>query len=109
MELVESLKEKLSLYETEIRGLIDEKIEMQITINNLQMNNLKKPNRNENTNAKKHIDNEKKLFNINVDTIDENINRQKKLLEENFSILNETIGNIITYDEIQNVNNLLYS
>ena len=101
LDLVESLKEKLNLYESEIRGLIDEKIEMQITINNLQMNNIKKNTHNENTNYKSFSDEyiERKDFKI----IDENINRQKELLEKNFSILNENIGNIICNDEINNV------
>ena len=45
LELVDSLKEKLNLYENEIRCLIEEKVEMQVQINSLQLNsfqNLKK-------------------------------------------------------------------
>lgn len=37
MELIDSLKDKISLYENEIKNLIEEKVQMQLTINNLQL------------------------------------------------------------------------
>ena len=45
IELVESLKEKINVYDNELRNLIEEKIQMQIQINTLQLNsyqNMKK-------------------------------------------------------------------
>ena len=40
-DLVDSLKEKILIYENEMRNLIDEKVQMQLMINNLQLNNYK--------------------------------------------------------------------
>jgi len=41
LTLVDSLKEKIEFYENEMRNLIDEKIQMQMTINNLQIQQMK--------------------------------------------------------------------
>ena len=41
MELINSLNEKIQFYEKEIENLIDEKLKMQIEINNLQLENFK--------------------------------------------------------------------
>jgi hypothetical protein len=105
MDLVDSLKYKLSLYENEIRLLLDEKVQMQITINNLQMAKRKvnksqsrisrdgndvssadlvvsKPNNNNVV---------KEGLNHQLKILDENIQRQRNLIEQNYSILEDTV------------------
>ena len=41
IELINSLKEKNSVYEKDIESVIDEKLEMQIEINNLKLDKIK--------------------------------------------------------------------
>ena len=41
IELINSLKEKNSVYEKDIESVIDEKLEMQIEINNLKLSKIK--------------------------------------------------------------------
>lgn len=52
LSLVDSLKEKLEFYENEVKSLIDEKITMQMTINNLQMQQMRKSTNNSRNSAK---------------------------------------------------------
>ncbi len=111
IELVDSLKNKLNLYETEMRGLIDEKIQMQITINNLQMNTLKKSARSDisgsTSNRKASSNADLPAINKELKVLGDNINRQKKFIESNNSILDETIENI-ELNEYQNVFSFLF-
>jgi hypothetical protein len=112
-ELIESLKEKINIYEGEIRSLLDEKIQMQLTINNLQLsnyNNLKKSSgrgkdksvssSNQNSMIKstesplelnKYYIQEASGLKRELNNLESNIQRQKMLLEQNYSILDETI------------------
>ncbi len=97
VDLVESLKNKLSVYESEMRSLIDEKIQMQITINNLQMNTLKKSSRSDcsgSSSNRKASNTDLPAINKELKILGDNINRQKKLLETNDTSLDETLGNI---------------
>ena len=93
-ELVISLKGKLKNYETEIVKLIDDKLKMQMEINNLQLENmkLKKNNQNpiqDNTVDKNliEINNEIKKQNNNLkselDNLDKIIQNHKNLISNN--------------------------
>jgi hypothetical protein len=122
-ELIDSLKEKLSIYENEMKELIEEKVQMQMTINNLQISSFKRPKQ---SNSKSPLKNsqESKLeekspmnkfisntmiksndsaFEINKHYLQEasglnkelkilksTIDRQRALIEENHSILEES-------------------
>ena len=102
IELVESLKEKINVYDNELRNLIEEKIQMQIQINTLQLNsyqNMKKSgnkiiktgdhltlSNDSNYNDEKNTGLRNELNNLN-----NNLVKQRKLLDQDFSILNNTI------------------
>ena len=104
-ELVISLKGKLKNYETEIVKLIDDKLKMQMEINNLQLENmkLKKNNQNpiqdntvdknlieinneikkQNNNLKSELDNLDKIIKNNKNLISNNNNNNNNLNEGN--------------------------
>jgi hypothetical protein len=146
-ELVDSLKDKISLYENEIRNLIDEKVQMQMTINSLQMTSYSNIRKKSNHNSKsidskkdlkdmKDLNNSKEVISSNIlsksndsvlelnkhfvheasglkrelKNLNSNIERQKQLLEQNESILDETIidgengnGNLLIKNDLVNV------
>lgn len=109
-ELVVSLKQKINIYESEIRSLIDEKIQMQIQINNLQMNNLKKSSRSDisgSSSNRKVGYNDIAGLNKELRNMGEHIARQKKLIESNNTILDETLGNMNNNDYYSVSKNLI--
>ena len=86
-ELVTSLKEKISLYESEIQSLIDEKLRMQIEINNLQLINCKSKDL---TEGKKKAQNDLKsgtLIELNKQFANESSGLKREL-----NILNQSIA-----------------
>jgi hypothetical protein len=121
LEIVSSLKDKLQIYEEEIRSLLDEKVQMQVTINNLQIqsynsnkkslsvsqnklsNSLTKSNESA-LELNKHYMQEASGLKKELKTLDNHIQKQKNLLEQNYSILEETVEN---NDELQTNNNLV--
>lgn len=118
LALVESLKDKLNIYEGEIRNLIEEKVQMQLTINSLQLAqyNSTKKSKKDNSNSQhsmhspvhnslikssesavelnKHYIQEASGLKRELKNLDNNIQRQKNLLDQNYSILEETCDNI---------------
>lgn len=107
-ELVDSLKDKINIYEREIRNLIDEKVQMQMTINNLQMTNyreLRKSSKSGNSKEKddllkstesialisKEYIQEVSGIKKELKTLNSNIERQKQILDINSSLLDETM------------------
>ena len=129
LEMIDQLKEKINIYENEIKGLIDEKLQMQLTINNLQIVSYKKskggsPNKSQrnldiNTSEKSNSlgkSNESaielnKLFfqeasgmRKELKVLNENVERQKNLLDKNNSFLDETTLDQINLDSINDVN-----
>jgi len=107
IDLVDNLKEKLTLYENEIRSLIEEKVQMQVQINSLQLNsyqNLKKSGKFkksgdfmlhsiDSASNQNHIEETNQGLKSELNNLNEQITRQKRLLDQNFSILNDTIKN----------------
>ena len=76
-ELVISLKGKLKNYETEIVKLIDDKLKMQMEINNLQLENMKLKKNNQNPIQDNTIENN--LIGINSEIKKQNINLKSEL------------------------------
>ncbi len=92
-ELIISLKEKLKLYESEIVKLIDERLKMQVEINNLQLENMKLKKNNENINKEEIVDN--RLIEINAEIIKQNENLKNELdnLNKNIQIQKSNFEN----------------
>ena len=92
-ELVISLKGKLKNYETEIVKLIDDKLKMQMEINNLQLENMKLKKNNENINKEEIVDN--RLIEINAEIIKQNENLKNELdnLNKNIQIQKSNLEN----------------
>ena len=92
-ELIISLKEKLKLYESEIVKLIDERLKMQVEINNLQLENMKLKKNNENINKEEIVDN--RLIEINAEIIKQNENLKNELdnLNKNIQIQKSNLEN----------------
>ena len=76
-ELVISLKGKLKNYETEIVKLIDDKLKMQMEINNLQLENMKLKKNNQNPVPDNTVENN--LIGINSEIKKQNINLKSEL------------------------------
>jgi hypothetical protein len=104
IELVDSLKEKLSVYENEMRCLIEQKVQMQIQINTLQLNsyqNLKKSGKlkksGDMTHSNDSISELRSFQETNnglrneLNNMNNQLTKQRKLLDQNFSILNDSI------------------
>lgn len=97
LELVDSLKEKINFYENEVKMLIEEKIQMQMTINNMQIQQMKSNNScisksRENNTKRKSQDSENKILKISHESIFE-INNQsnlEKFNKNNISSLNNS-------------------
>jgi hypothetical protein len=100
LDLIESLKDKITAYENDMRALIDEKIQMQITINNLQMKNynqMRKSTKSELIASSESIVEINRNYmqevtglNKELKVLNENIERQKQIIGLDHSILNET-------------------
>jgi hypothetical protein len=88
LELIESLREKINIYQQEIGNLLDEKVQMQMTINKLQESNY---NQKASSTPTKKVE-EIKDVQYELDVLNTHIQRQKKILEKDHSILNETIN-----------------
>jgi hypothetical protein len=102
VELVESLKDKLALYENEIKSLLDEKVQMQMTINNLQMTRGKKNSKSGSISNNESVAELNKQYvrevsglNHQLKSLDENIQRQRNLIEQHYSILDDTNTDIV--------------
>ena len=104
IELVDSLKEKLNIYESEMRSLIDQKVQMQIQINSLQLNsyqNLKKSGKlkksgeltqsNDSINEMKNYQETNNGLRNELNIMNNHLAKQRKLLDQNFSILNDSV------------------
>jgi hypothetical protein len=76
-ELVTSLKGKLKMYETEVGKLIDDKLKMQMEINNLQLENMKLKKNNQNPVPDNTVENN--LIGINSEIKKQNINLKSEL------------------------------
>ena len=76
-ELVISLKGKLKMYETELGKLIDDKLKMQMEINNLQLENMKLKKNNQNPVPDNTVENN--LIGINSEIKKQNINLKSEL------------------------------
>lgn len=85
LELIESLREKIGIYQQEIGNLLDEKVQMQMTINKLQESNYSQKASSTPAKNTEEINNE-------LDVLNTHIQRQKKILDKDHSILNETIN-----------------
>jgi hypothetical protein len=104
LELIDSLKDKVSMYETEIGNLLDEKVQMQMMINNLQISSFsrnKKETSKDYNSMKKSSDTASELNKFFVQEasglkkelkiMNDNIEKQKKMLGIDNSILDQTI------------------
>ena len=96
-ELVTSLKSKLKMYETEVGKLIDDKLKMQMEINNLQLENMKLKKNNQNPIQDNTVD--KNLIEINNE-----IKKQNNNLKSELDNLDKIIQN--QKNSIANNNNL---
>jgi hypothetical protein len=107
LELVDSLKDKLALYENEIKSLLDEKVQMQLQLNNLQLTARKKGRSSSISNNEsiaelnKQYVREASGLNKELKVLDENIQRQRNLIEQNYSILDDTITDQRVNNEIE--------
>lgn len=118
IELVDSLKDKINIYEREIRSLIDEKVQMQMTINNLQMSNFKELRKSSKSGNSKDemLKSTESIAQISKEYIQEvsglkkelktltsNIERQKEILNINHSVLDESVIGDNTINNNSNV------
>ena len=87
LDLVNSLKEKITLYETEIRNLLNEKIRMQIEINNLMLMN----NCNKDLKSQFISSNKENKDNLIIELNKHNINEQQSTLNKELNNLNNAI------------------
>jgi len=102
MLLVDSFKEKINFYENEMRNLIDEKIQMQMTINNLQIKQMKKCTNN--SQIMKSGDNT--ISNINKSSLISDNNKALKISHESvFELQNQSRVS----EKISNNNNNIVS
>lgn len=91
ISLVDSLKEKLEFYENEVKSLIDEKIQMQMTINNLQMSQMRKSTNNSRNSGKS---NNNTINNINKSAFISDNNKALRISHESvFELQNNSIRN----------------
>lgn len=92
-ELITALKDKISIYESEIQSLIDEKLRMQIEINNLQLINRRNKDPNNNVlvaetqltenpliELNKQMTNESAGLKKELNVLSQSINKQKELI-----------------------------
>ena len=86
-ELVNSLKEKINVYETQIRNLLKDKIRMQIEINNLLLLN----NCNKDLKSKFISSTKDTKDNILVELNTHNIHEQQSILNKELNNLNNAI------------------
>ena len=89
-ELINSLKEKINIYEKQIKKLIDDKVKLQIDMNAMILQNLqskKKNNTNNNNNNNNEMNNNKENS-IDLNNIDFNKNFEK---EQNKIIISSLI------------------
>ena len=91
-ELIESLHQKIKTYEEEIGNLLDEKIQMQMTISKLQ---LERTQNNQNEASAENEANKTSEIKNQLNTLNNNIERQKGILDRDYSILTETINDSV--------------
>ena len=104
LDLINLLKEKLKVYEKDIENLIEEKLVMQIEINNYQMEKLKKNQINSNLmnnseNINKIIELNNQLKQQNLDMKNE-INKLNSIIEKQKEIIN---NNNYQYENNKNI------
>jgi len=99
-ELVISLKGKLKNYETEIVKLIDDKLKMQMEINNLQLENMKLKKNNQNPIQDNTVD--KNLIEINNEIKKQNNNLKSEL--DNLDKIIQNNKNLISNNNNNNNN-----
>jgi hypothetical protein len=103
ISLVASLKDKIEFYENECKSLIDEKIQMQMTINNLQMQQMRKSTTNSrNSGRSKDIT----VNNINKSALLSENNKVLRISHESVFELQNNSRNEEKFGS-DNVNNLL--
>ena len=78
-ELISALKDKISIYESEIQSLIDEKLRMQIEINNLQLINKRNKDPNNNVLVAETQITENPLIELNKQMTNESTGLKKEL------------------------------
>ena len=94
IELINSLKEKIAVYEKDIENLIDEKLEMQIEINNLKLDKIKYKKKNSgflenNPNLSKLVEINEQLKKQNedmkneIDKLNSIIEKQNEIVKSN--------------------------
>ena len=99
-ELVISLKGKLKMYETELGKLIDDKLKMQMEINNLQLENMKLKKNNQNPIQDNTVD--KNLIEINNEIKKQNNNLKSEL--DNLDKIIQNNKNLISNNNNNNNN-----
>lgn len=105
LSLVDSLKEKIEFYESEVKSLVDEKITMQMTINNLQIQQMRKSTNNS-RNSGRSKDNT--INNINKSALISENNKGLRISHESvFDLQNNSGINEEKLSCCNNVNNLL--
>jgi hypothetical protein len=107
LALIESLKEKLKFYENETRSLVDEKIQMQMTINNLQIQQMKKTSRN--------LKSKENTINTTSNNNNSNISKEKerefdnkilRISQESIFDVNNSVNKNNAYNSIIDINKI---
>ena len=89
-ELINSLKEKINIYENQIKKLIDDKVKLQMNINTMILQNLQSKKKNNNNNINNNIDisnNNENAMDLNI--CENNINNIEK--EQNKIVISSLI------------------
>ena len=91
-ELINSLKEKINIYEKQIKKLIDDKVKLQMEMNEMILQNLQSKKKSANNNNNNNTENKENPVLINSDPISNNEKEQNKIIVSSLININQKLA-----------------